>query len=267
MSATLTRACDEDLENILMPYEPFSLADLQDAALLNRVDTKYVIGMSQLLSILPALSDHYRVLTINDRRLHAYQTLYFDTRDFTIYEQHHNGVASRYKVRARKYVDTDVAFFEIKWHTNQKRTIKSRLPIPDITTHLNGQSVAFAQLHTPFDPCSLEPKLWNDYGRMTLVSKHRAERVTIDVRIKYRWQGRYATLPGIVIVEVKQARFSQDSELIQHVRRLGIRPLSYSKYTAGVYSLYDNVKTNNFKPQIRQVNKIIQGEVKHANTY
>ncbi|MBX3080376.1 MAG: polyphosphate polymerase domain-containing protein [Anaerolineae bacterium] len=250
-----------------MRFEPFDLTELQDAALLDRVDTKYIIGLHQLYAILPNVERDYRVLTIHTARLHAYQTLYFDTRDFTIYRQHHNGVASRYKVRARRYLDSDLAFLEVKHHTNRKRTVKTRLPIPDIETRLRGQSMEFIGEHTPFDPRELEPKLWNHYTRITLVSRHRPERVTIDTNVEFGWRDDCTMLPGLVIVEVKQARLSQDSEFIQHMRRLGIRPMSYSKYTAGVYSLYKPMKLNNFKAQIRQVNKIMQGEFEREFAY
>ncbi len=247
------------LETLLTPFDTISLAELQqEAALLDRVDTKYIIGMDQLYAILPKLSEHYRALTINDTRLHAYQTLYFDTSGFTFYEQHHNGVASRYKVRARKYLDTDMAFFEIKHRTNQHRTIKSRLPIPDVMTRLDDQLAEFTLEHAACNPDRLEPKLWNEYVRLTLVSRDRPERVTLDMNLRFRWHGAYTDLPGVVIVEVKQARRSQATALIRQMRQSGIRPFSYSKYAAGVYSLYDGVKINNFKAQMRQVNKVIQ---------
>lgn len=247
------------LRDSLIQFEPLGLVDIQEAALLDRVDTKYVFGVHDLCAMLAAMTDTYRVLMIDQTRLHAYQTLYFDTSDFTIYEQHHNGFGSRYKVRARKYVGTDAAFFEVKHRTNQKRTIKTRLPIADIGLALSEPVVEFLHANTPFDAHSLAPKLWNDYRRITLVSKQRPERVTLDVNLAYHWKDDCIAMPEIVIAEVKQARLSYESAFISHMRRLGIRPLSYSKYTAGVYSLYDTVKANNFKAQMRRINQVIQG--------
>jgi len=246
------------LEQLLTPFDAIGLDGIQDAALLDRVDTKYIMGLDQLMSILPLVTQDYAALTIHDHRVHAYQTLYFDTRAFRFYNQHHNGIASRYKVRERRYVGTDTAFLEIKHRTNQQRTIKSRLPIPNLVTRLDEQMIDFALTHASPDSDFLEPKLWNEYMRVTLVSKDEPERVTLDLDLSYHWKDQCAELPGIIIVEVKQARRSQPSAFIRQMRRLGIRSTSYSKYAAGVYSLYDGVKTNNFKPQMRHIDKITQ---------
>jgi hypothetical protein len=263
-TASLDRLTDLDhLTTLVTQFEPISLSEIQGAALLNRVDTKYIFGMDQLIAILPELTGHYRALTIDQTRLHRYKTLYFDTSDFTFYAQHHNRIASRYKVRVRKYVDTGSAFFEIKHRTNQRRTVKSRVPIPDLVTRLDDPLIEFTHEHLPCDAEHLEPKLWNEYVRLTLVSKQRPERVTIDLNLKYRWNEACVVLPGLVIVEVKQRHQSQAAEIIHQLRRLGIRPHAYSKYAAGVYSLYDGVKVNNFKPQIHTVNKVIQGMFKN----
>lgn len=259
----LTHDAVPSIRGQLMGFEPLGLADIQESALQDRVDTKYVFGQDDLCSLLSDMTSSYRVLTINDSRLHAYQTLYFDTSDFAIYEQHHNGIGSRYKVRARKYVETDMAFFEVKHRTNQKRTVKTRLPIADVDMALSETVMDFLHANTPFDAHTLVPKLWNDYRRITLVSKGRPERVTLDMNLEYRWADDCISLTGVVIAEVKQARLSYDSAFISHMRRLGLRPLSYSKYTAGVYSLYDTVKSNNFKPQIRRINQLIQGTPEH----
>lgn len=254
---------EQDAVNpLLSQYESISLAEIQnEAALLDRVDTKYLLGISQLCDALEQMTNFYRVLDIEGIRLNHYQTVYFDTHDFALYQQHHNGFGTRYKVRARKYVDSDLAFFEIKHKNNHARTIKSRLSIPDIVLQIQGEMDQFLDHHTPFEGDALEPKIWNEYLRMTLVSKYAVERLTIDMNISFGWDGSVSRLPGLVIAEVKQKKLSQHSNFVQHMRLQGIRPASFSKYTAGVYSLYDQVKTNNFKPQIRQVHKIMQQEL------
>lgn len=252
------------IENVLMHYNPISLGEMQSVSLLDRVDTKYVMGLSQFAVVLSQLTDLYRVFTLDERRIHQYQTLYFDTSDFAIYQHHHNGIGSRYKIRARKYVESDLSFFEIKHKTNQRRTIKSRLMIPDIVTHIHGEVDAFLDSHTPFEGDDLQPKLWNDYLRITLVSKQHEERLTLDLNVEFSSDQTVKALPGLVIAEVKQGHYSQSSDFIQQMRRFGIRPISFSKYTAGVYTLYNHVKTNNFKPQIRHVNQVIEKELNHG---
>lgn len=260
---TLSDASDtalQCLEPLLSEFEPIDLAAMQHVSLLDRIDTKYLLGYSQLMHILTALQPHYRVLCIRGMRVHRYQTLYFDTPDFELYRQHHNGVSSRYKVRARRYVDSNVSFFEVKHKTNQNRTIKSRLPIAELITRIDGETDVFLDTQIPFDPDTLEPKLWNDYQRITLVGKQHAERVTLDINQSFSWAERTRPLPGLVIAEVKQDSLSQHSPFIQQMRRLGLRPGASSKYCTGVAMLYDHVKINNFKPQLRQVQQVLYRE-------
>ena len=83
---------DSFLEQHIQQFDSISLAEIQEAALLDRIDTKYLMGIDQLATILPQVTEDYRALTINNIRLHAYETLYFDTDNFSFYEQHHNGV-------------------------------------------------------------------------------------------------------------------------------------------------------------------------------
>ncbi|MBL8130364.1 MAG: polyphosphate polymerase domain-containing protein [Anaerolineae bacterium] len=251
------------LTPLLAKFQPIGLAGIQSAALLDRVDTKYIMGVSQLCEALEAMPRHYWVLDIQGVRLNRYQTVYFDTNDFTLYQQHHNGLGTRYKVRARRYVDSDVTFFEIKHRTNRQRTIKSRITIPDISLQIEDRVAEFVGANTPYEGQALEPKLWNDYMRVTLVSKNDLERLTLDLNVAFGWNGVYSILPGVAIAEVKQAHLSRSSEFVQQMTRLGVRPTSFSKYTAGVYTLYDQVKHNAFKPQIRRIAKLMQSEFSH----
>ncbi len=72
-----------DLLGLLRRFKPISLAEMDPVALLKRRETEFVMTISQLVDTLPALVERYRALDINDLRLGAYQTLYFDTPDFT----------------------------------------------------------------------------------------------------------------------------------------------------------------------------------------
>lgn len=244
----------------LARYDPVSLNQIGGAALLDRVDTKYLLGLRHLSAALDCLSADYRVLCIDQARLNPYHTIYFDTPDFTLYRQHHNGLGERYKVRSRTYVSTGVSFFEIKYRTNRRRTIKTRLPLDAAQSRIDARSEAFVRANTPFDGRTMVPVLWNDYRRITLVGRESPERVTLDLDVRFGWDGAEAALPGVCIAEVKQPRLSRDSAFIQQMRALGIRPAGFSKYCAGVALIYRHVKQNNFKPQLRHLYKLMQGE-------
>jgi hypothetical protein len=252
------------MEGVLSRFEPINLSEMKRVALLKRTDTKYVMGVSQLQDVLRQIGVDYRVLDIRGVRLHQYQTLYFDTDDLLMYRQHHNGLRNRYKVRLREYVDTEMAFWEVKRKTNRNSTIKSRMRTSEIVPDIDEVVDHFVHDHSPIEPQQLDVKLWNEFLRMTLVSKTRLERLTLDVNVGFGRGDLQADLPGIAIAEVKQEHFSQHSDFIQQMKHLGIRPTRFSKYCAGIYMLYDDVKINNFKPRIRLVDELVQREVEHG---
>ena len=263
-AAWISDSAPPGIERLLAAFDPISLPEMDAVALLDRVDTKYVLREEQLYAVLQQLTGAYRVLDIKHTRLNHYHTLYFDTPDLTLYRQHHNGWGSRYKVRERKYVESDLAFFEVKRRTNQDRTVKSRFQIPDIEMAIDRLAGENGEPVPAMDVTGLEPALWNEIQRITLVSKRSPERLTLDLNLRFAWGGAYEALPGIAIAEVKQEQASQPSEFVQQMRRLGIRPTSFSKYCVGICMLYDGVKTNNFKSRLRLVNKLMQKEASHG---
>ncbi|MBK8903246.1 MAG: polyphosphate polymerase domain-containing protein [Anaerolineaceae bacterium] len=241
-------------------YAPISLSKMGRVALLNRTDTKYVLPLATLQRIMPQLTEVYSVLVVQGKHASHYRTLYFDSADFTLYHRHHAGILDRYKVRAREYVDSHLAFLEVKHKTNKGRTIKSRMQTPELADEIGVETAAFLHDTLPFDPARLEPKLWVAYDRITLVSELRQERVTIDLNLAFSWQDETVSLPQLVIVEVKQDGFSTQSGMIRLLRQNQVQPLGFSKYCMGVSLLYSQIKHNNFKPKLRLVQKLAQGQ-------
>ena len=262
-SIHLLETREDQIKQLLSRFEPISLAEMDNVSLPNRIDTKYLFGVSQLLTALRQMTKQYRVLEVEGIRLSQYSTLYFDTPDFELYRQHHNAFGTRYKVRTRSYVDSNLSFFEIKHKTNQGRTIKSRYQTGDIEIELGKKADEFVRSNTPVCGANLEPKLWNDFRRVTFVSMYRQERLTIDVKLAFDQGETSMELPGVVIAEVKQAHRSHSSDFVQLMRLLGIRPTSFSKYCAGASLLYDHLTHNNFKIGLRQLDKVMQGESVH----
>lgn len=248
------------IDRVLHRFAPISLNQMTDVALLRRTDTKYVLPESQLPQLLVHLSLDYYILQINDLREHRYQTLYFDTPGFDLYHQHHNGSGNRFKVHIRTYRDSHATFLEIKQKTNKGVTVKSRLQSTAMMD-FDAPAAVFLYNHSPYQAEELEPKLWNTYSRITLVSKHTPERLTLDLGLSFQWGYSSVALPGVVIAEVKREGYSLRSDFIAQMRTLGIRPMSFSKYCIGIASLYDGVKTNAFKPKLRYVNKLMQERI------
>lgn len=246
------------LLKVLGTYKPISLSQMKDVMLLRRMDTKYVMPKQQLTQVLALLTSEYDILDINGRREHHYQTLYFDTPDFEFYQQHHNGWRSRYKIRTRAYVDSGIYYMEIKRKTNKERTVKSRMQISALNTKLDTGAYDFINSVYPGAPSHLIPTLWNDFYRITLVSKHRMERLTLDVDVNFWFGHQSDAIPGIVIAEVKQDAFSLQSEFVSQMHHLGVHAMRFSKYCIGMTMLYKQLKANNFKPLWLHIGKILQ---------
>ena len=247
----------EPVVNLLIEkIDPIRLEEMTKVSLLKRVDTKYLLSTMQLYGVLSYLKDYYRVLSVNGTRLNRYQNLYFDTPDFRFYREHHNGALNRYKIRCRQYLESSLFFLEVKYKTNKRKTIKSRIPIPNMITQFDNRTDDFIRTYSPLEAYQLEPKLWNSYSRITLVSKHNLERLTIDINLEFFYGDQSVKLPGIAIAEVKQEKFSFQSDFIQQMRAIKIRPVSFSKYCMGIATMYPHLKHNNFKPNFLLINKI-----------
>ena len=131
------------IEQIIQQFNPISLKEMDGVELMNRTDTKFVVSLDQLLSILEEVKNTYRILEVNNVRFSHYETLYYDTDEFLFYTRHHNGKKNRWKIRKRSYVDSHLNFLELKFKTNRGRTQKQRTGIPEIGIDLNGDEEKF----------------------------------------------------------------------------------------------------------------------------
>ncbi|MCC6146039.1 MAG: polyphosphate polymerase domain-containing protein [Anaerolineaceae bacterium] len=245
----------QSLNGALARFAPIGLRDIESVALLNRIDTKFVLSTSQLLAALERLKN-YRILAIGNRRIHHYRTLYYDTSRFDFYHDQVTGRADIFKVRSRDYTDTRSSFLEVKYKNHKERTDKSRLAIPYNWQGLDAEADKFLKGLISVDSRKLEPKLWNIFSRITLVSKTNAERLTIDVDLSFANDQGSLSLSNIAIAEVKQNQFSFASSFLAEMRYQGIRKTGFSKYCYGVAQLTPGVKKNTQKERILMVEKI-----------
>lgn len=249
-------AGNSGLRDLLAQFEPIDLMQMDAVALLNRTDTKYVLKASQLITALAALTHEYRVLEIDGVRQHPYETLYFDTPDFTMYMLHHAGRKMRYKVRSRQYVESHRSFLEVKVKTNKDRTSKRRIETGGLVTRFTPEASSFVSAYVPLDAQSLEPKLWNSFMRITLVSTREAERLTLDLDLRFDDGREHIDLPGLAIAEIKQDGINRHSDFVRQMRAMAIQPTGFSKYCVGTAMLYPQIKHNNFKDKLRLVEKL-----------
>lgn len=246
----------EEVTHILNQFDPITLEEMEGVKLMDRTDTKFTFNINELPSVLEEAKNYYKILSVEGNRISRYKTLYFDTQDFDLYNEHHSGKLNRYKIRHRTYVESNLGFLEVKFKNNKGRTLKTRIKeieVPELNT---GKAFEFLKKMLPFDPLILLPKIWINYSRITLVNKTSAERLTLDLNLEFEKNGKKKNLNQLVIAEVKQDS-KVASPFISIMRNKHIRQGSISKYCFGIASSYSEVKKNNFKQKLSNVKKII----------
>lgn len=245
----------QEIEKTLKIFNPINLEDMDRVRLMNRVESKFVFRNDQLPYFLTLAKDHYKILEIKGKRTNLYNSLYFDTLQNTLYLNHHNGKADRYKVRYRLYENTNDCFFEIKHKTAKNRTIKNRIRATEIDSSISKIGEKFIMEQSDLDPTSLKPMIQVFYTRITLVNYIENERITFDYNLSYQKNGEIIDIPHLVICEMKQYKSfpSPFSKIMadHHVRRDAI-----SKYCLGVIKLNKSIKYNNFKAKLMYINKL-----------
>lgn len=230
---------------------------VSEAALLARVDRKYVVARTELDPILRAMDPRTRVLEIAGSRRFAYESVYFDTPDLLSFRMAAQPRRRRFKLRTRAYLDTDAAFLEIKTRGARGTTVKERstydLELRSTLTDVARDEVTAAFVAIGLDPGradELEATLVTRYSRSTLLAPDGGARATIDTGL--RWDGLDGsgfTLPRLAIVETKSP--SSASTIDRLLWRSGHRPVSVSKYATGLAALRSDLPRNRWDRLLR----------------
>ncbi len=243
------------INEALKDFEPISLLEMDRVKLMNRVDTKFAFSVTEFMTFLPHLANQYSILEIEGTRTPFYESLYLDDSQFTFFRDHHNGRTNRFKVRYRKYVESNLSFLEIK-HKVKGRTDKSRIKVDDIPLDLLEKHTKFIEGIVTQD-VNLKPVMWNSFHRMTLVNKSENERLTLDFDLTFKWNDKTQNFNNLIIAELKQENVNRNSVFYQLMKSRYIRPYRLSKYCIGSIELYgDSLKFNRFKKKLLQLKKI-----------
>lgn len=237
-----------------------SLAELNTRApLLDRLENKYVVSAAALGGIMDALRGDFDVLAIDGETTFAYETVYYDTDSLLAYHQHARGKRRRYKIRCRRYVDSDLYFFEVKLKGNRGRTIKQRIPYDD-TRHgqdiLDEATTAFVQrcvedTYGEVFSEHLSAQLMMRFRRLTLVGKDRPERLTVDFGLEFVGAGGAEAWapPETLVIEVKSQNGRGVGDGV--LRSSGARGGTCSKYCVGLNLVRPGMRHNVFKQLLR----------------
>lgn len=247
------------LINAANQLAPITLEEMDSVKLMNRVDRKFTLNALALPEILDAVRNEYRVLVVEGNRLNDYRTVYFDTDSFELYTRHVTKRKNRYKVRQREYLSSNQVFLEIKQKTNNGHTIKTRNEINHFTEIFDRKRSLGINLADEW--FQLEAKLWNNFSRITLVSRSSQERVTIDTDISVSTPESYSSLGNIAVAEIKTGSAGSSSRIADTLKSQRYHTQSFSKYAVGVSLLYDNVKKNSMKPVLHGLGKILERDL------
>ena len=124
----MTTLADERLQMI----KPIGLGDLvAQAALLTRVDRKYVVPVPAAEALLEQLPTGTQMLDIEGRRDFGYRSTYLVTPGRESFLTAGRSSRGRWKVRTRAYLDTGTTWLEVKTRGPRNATVKRRIPHPE----------------------------------------------------------------------------------------------------------------------------------------
>lgn len=257
----LQRPTDDKTLSAIEPsrFERFTTVDadlLEQRKLLRRVDTKFLVSASSLEALLGELDVHYGILYAGEASVASYETLYFDTPEVRCFHDHRRGKRSRFKVRVRHYIDRKVTYLEIKTKTNRNVTIKKRVRRAFRDNALADEDREFIQLNSGLSGEEMLPQLWTNFRRISLVGLSTNERVTIDLDLSFARNEELRSLPGVVIVEVKQSPFNRRTPIMKILRALGRRPVSMSKYCTATGLTRTDVRTSRFSETFKILERL-----------
>ncbi|MEH6472733.1 MAG: polyphosphate polymerase domain-containing protein [Halopseudomonas sp.] len=245
---------------LLESFDPISLDELNSKAeMLSRIDNKYVVRRDTLQKVIAEVADDFEILDIENCRAFTYDTRYFDDPERSAYYEHHQGLRKGFKVRIRRYTDSDLCFLEVKVKGKRGMTVKHRLPHdPQQLDGLSDEAFGFAQntysnhYGKPFE-YNLQHALDLRYQRITLVAKEGGERMTIDTDLTFRSGGKSVCVsPDVFIVETKSQLGRGIADL--SFRKVHERPQpKCSKYCVGMAALGEVNRWNQFLPTMRKL--------------
>ena len=245
------------MTEILHSFDPITLEEMSGVKLMNRIDTKFVTTTDRLCLLLEMARQDYYVQEINGERNLEYDTTYFDTKGFDMYNQHQWNHVNRQKIRFRTYCISGLQFMEVKTKNNHGRTKKKRMEVSDMDVS-QQEKRDFLGRHLRYGVDTLQPALNNHFSRITLVNRGKTERLTIDTKLRFSnyVSGQQKDMGQLVIIELKRDGHVY-SPVLEMLRQLHIHPHGFSKYCMGSAMTNQELPVNRFKRKLIEIHKIV----------
>lgn len=248
----------ENVRSLVEQLPPITLDEMKSIRLMKRTDTKFVTNIETLARLLEMCQGHYFAQRVNDDPISPYTTLYFDDLGrHEMFQRHQAGHRPRTKVRARTYINGGISFLEVKKKDNHGKTRKKRIQVPSIEAVVNDRvGEDFLTEQTGYTWTDIRPTVRNFFNRITLVNYEKTERLTIDFDLRFQnyETGRDETMGRAVIIELKRDG-RVPSPILPLLRELRVHENGFSKYCIGSIITNPNLKVNNFKMKLRDIEK------------
>lgn len=253
-----------DIEKVLGPFERLGLNDFGDGRFAERRDRKFPCHIEEIVHVVEGLQDDYDLITPNDETISSIGTLYFDTPHYDFFADHHRGKGSRLKVRFRKYPDTETSFLEVKKKSVKGLTLKERIITDFEADQISKEMREFLADNGISTSEELKAVLEVKYRRFSFISKDRTERFSIDFEVTYNNSHGEGDFGDLAIIEVKQPRL-ETTPIVKKIRENRIREASLSKYCLSLTSLNPDLKSNRFKPALRNLQALFHEPIPQTN--
>ena len=204
-----------------------SLKESKKIKIFNRFESKYIIDHDDILNIIKLLENDYLLVEENNKIIFGYHSLYFDTPELNMWNDHNIDKPSRQKIRIREYDDKS-KFLEIKEKIDGK-TIKTRIPIESYFINDEEQWISD---NLKYNTKNLIKSLDVKYNRISFVKKDKTERITLDIDIEYynyKTNKRWKSNKNFAILEIKKNK-EENNEIEDIINKEYIFKQKYSKY-------------------------------------
>lgn len=208
-----------------------SLEESKKIKIFNRFESKYIIDHDDILNIIRLLENDYLLVEENNKIIFGYHSLYFDTLELNMWNDHNIDKPSRQKIRIREYDDKS-KFLEIKEKIDGK-TIKNRIPIKSYFINDEEQWISS---NLKYDTKNLIKSLDVKYNRISFIKKDKTERITLDIDIEYynyKTNKRWKSNKNFAILEIKKNK-EENNEIEDIINKEYIFKQKYSKYYWGI---------------------------------
>lgn len=207
--------------------DKIDINESKNIKIFNRFESKYIL--EDIEYFISLLENDYLLVTDNEKYKFKYHSLYFDTTDLDMWNDHEIDKSVRQKIRIREY-DDNTKYLEIK-EKNNDYTIKSRIPV---MSYEIGNEKNWISENLKYNTKELKRSLDIYYDRISFIKKDKSERITIDTNLRcFNYSSDKEWKYNNFIAEIKKEHL-ENNKIENILNNKGIFKQKFSKYHEGI---------------------------------